>query len=102
MNIRRDRILRLRPLVALAVLCGAVYVVLVPPTASTQPKKPACGPAPKQIVVQNKRVRVYRVPVGHDAYGTLYAYYGCAGNYGKPELLATPSDGGIACKHRKI
>jgi hypothetical protein len=90
-RIRPGRILNLRSLLALAALCGAAYVILFVLAASTRAQKAACGPTGAKTVVADSVGRIYRVPTGRTALGTLYDYYGCTPGAAKPQLLASTS-----------
>jgi hypothetical protein len=91
LKMKRLRILTPRTLLALAAACGAAYVILFVVAASTRAQKAACGPAQAQTVVADSAARIYRVPAGHTALGTLYDYYGCTGGTAKPQLLSSGS-----------
>ncbi len=89
MRIRRGRILTSRSLLVLAALTGAVYILT---TESTHANRAACGAAGAQNVTADRSARVYRVPVGQSVLGTLYAYYGCLADHGKPRFLAATNE----------
>lgn len=95
MRIRFDRKRSLGSSLAIAALSVAAYLVLFPAASDSHGQKASCGPTGSETVVVDRAARVYRVTTGHDPFGTLHSYYGCAVGHAKSQLLARSAFRGI-------